>query len=421
MRSPSRVLTPSGYDEPNGSHRAAVAPSRAAAARVIQTWVRRQREQRYAHRLLLCLQVAESMCGSAASSPPSAAAGTRAAPRRLPMGERVLASLYAAVVEYEAALRLENLTRRLLVEELHSASDAVREASPEARQSLRQRHPALRHLSLSRDAMPSAAAVDETSPAALPAAGATVSAADQLRVYLSPLLFSWWLAAVGPSAASSSADLHVDAAAAAADVQPRPPLPLHPPPPSTSHDAELADLGWDDADVEAEEPMDGAEAAANVAYARERAEADRAALLAAQRATVAGCPMRDDVEVMSTDAAAAVAAERDVSLVVHPVLGGVAQRRRCGSGDGVDAAMEAGEAAGTAVHMCAVCELDGLLPAADSASPPLQPEVAAADDEALLPCRTCQAWVHRYCACHDAVDDVVYCCSHCRTSGGGAP
>ncbi|KAG5484458.1 hypothetical protein LSCM1_07827 [Leishmania martiniquensis] len=452
MQAWSRTFAPSAFDEPGGSRRNAFALSRAAAARIIQAWVRRRREQKFAHRLLLCLHVMkiarspDAACGVESVSPPASstlrsAASSLSCPIECGESddERLFAWLYETVVAYELALQLENNTRRLFADELLATNDEAREASQTTRHVLRQRRPALRSLPLSFEMMEPAVA-DRGSAPQLPA-DSTMTAAERLQTYLSPELFAWWRTSAGSSTvgAEVAAAASPHTTATAGNAGPQAPIPLqreksnaHMDAASQSDESETVYIELDDQ----EEEMGSNEAALNAAYARERELADRAAFFTAQQATMAGCPpdfaARDSGQSadvpMANAPSTSLPESNDISLVVQPVLGGVAQRR-CGgthehreaepsvatSSVVVEGSLQVGAEA--TASMCAVCELSGVV-----AKPRIGGNNAAEwQEDELHRCGACHALVHSHCASPGTTTAFYFCCSHCASSGGVAP
>ncbi|KAG5484838.1 hypothetical protein LSCM4_07608 [Leishmania orientalis] len=450
MQASSHTFAPSAFDEPGGGLGSAFTLSRVAAARIIQAWVRRRREQQYAHRLLLCLHVAKAarapadLYGVHSVSPPASPEvreATSSSPCPIECGvaddECFFNWLYETVVVYESALRLENYTRRLLVDEFFATNDVARGASQTTRQVLQQRHPALRSLPLSLEAMQPAVA-DRVSVPQLPS-DSTITAAERLQTYLSPELFAWWRTSQESSKASASVATAAPTRTNAADgdVGSRTPMPLQ----SNQSDAQTdADVQSEESETmyaeadDQEEEGNSNEATLNAAYARERESADRVAFLRAQQATMAGCPpdfatcnggQLADV-ALANASSTSLPEKDDVSLVVQPVLCGVA-RRRC---RGTHEPLEAGSSrkissavvkeslplgAEATTHMCAVCELGGVV-----ARPPSEGNSAAEwrEEDELHACAACHALVHSYCASPGDTTDTYYCCSHCPSSGG---
>ncbi|TPP43140.1 hypothetical protein CGC21_9965 [Leishmania donovani] len=449
MPASSRAFAPSAFDEPSSSHLGAFAPSRVAAARIIQAWVRRRREQQYAHRLLMCLHVMkvartpdephceDSVNPSASTTLPSATTSSSCPVEHgVPDEESRFTRLYEAVVEYESALRVENYTRRRLLDECCATSDAARRASQRTCRMLRQRHPALRSLSPTIEGMRSAGA-DRTLAARL-LADSAMPAAERLKAYLSPALFAWWCASQGPSTSSAqvTAAAPLPTSAVASDVRPQPPPPLH-----TDESVAEVDEGAHGEGLEAlymdvvgqEGPANNREAAVNASYTREREAADRAALLRAQQATMAGRPCgfaahggAPSTDVLLGNASSLPPEEDDISLVLQPVLGGVAPRRGRGilehlesepsvttSSATVDeSCLQVGRE--TATRTCAVCELSGVFAGPHSRC---INAVELQEEDELHPCGTCGALVHSYCACSGTTADTHYCCSHCCQGG----
>ncbi|CAG9570423.1 hypothetical protein LMJF_12_0170 [Leishmania major strain Friedlin] len=355
----------------------------------------------------------------------------------VPDEESRFTRLYEAAVENESALRVGNYTRRLLFDEFCATSDATRQASQPTCRMLRQRHPALRSLSLSVEGMHSAGA-DRTSATQLPA-DSTMSAAESLQAYLSPALSAWRCASQEPFASSAqvAAAAPLPTSAVASDVRPRSPLPLHidesdAPVDEGAHGEGLEALYMDVFDQEG--PANNHEVAVNAAYTREREAADRAALLSAQQATMAGCPCgftargsTPSADVSLSNASSLLPEEDDISLVLQPVLGGVAQRRGRGirvhlesepsvttSSSMVDASfLQAGRE--TTTLTCAVCELSGVV--GDPHRTCIDAVELQEEDE-LHPCGTCGALVHSYCACPGTTADTHYCCNPCCPGGG---
>nr|CAJ2468905.1 unnamed protein product [Leishmania braziliensis] len=426
-------------------------PSRAAAARTIQVWLRRRRELQYAHRLLLCLHVVKVLrspdqlhCSDSVNPLVFLALGgvtsssSCSVEHGAPVEESLFTRLYETVVEYESALRLENYTRQLLFEEYCATSDAARLASQTMRHMLQQRHPALRPLSLSVEVMQQAVAGFTSAPQLT--ADSTMTAAEKLQAYLSPAHFAWWRTSQVPSIVSASvptaAPLHTNGMVS--NVRPQPPLPLrieH----SNTHAAESPQgERWEPVYMEVddqEEETSNYEVAVNAAYTREREAAESAALLAAQQATMAGCPTgftahdgRQPADVSLYSASSTFLPEEDdISLVVQPVLGCVAQRCCHSVHEYLDAepslmpspVMVTKSQVGreTTTQVCAVCELDGVV-----ASPYSNCGKAAErwEEDMLHPCDTCGALVHLCCAYSGPTADTHFCCGHCCSGGGTA-
>ncbi|GET86753.1 hypothetical protein, unknown function [Leishmania tarentolae] len=449
MSASSRTFAPSAFDEPSGSHRGAFIPSRVAAVRLIQAWVRRRRAQQYAHRLLMCLHVmkiartpdeqrAEDSVHPLASvtSPSATASSSCPGERDVPDEESRFQKLYEAIMDYEAELRVENHTRQLLSDECDATDHVTRRVSQRACRMLRQRHPVLRSLSRSAEGTCSSR-VNRALGTELPA-DSTMLAAKRLEAYLSPELFAWWCASQEPSTPSAEAATAVPSHtnAMANDMRPQPPRPL-----LTGESGAEVDEGTHGEGLEAlymdvvaeEEHAKNDEVSMNAAYIREREASDSAALRSAQQATMAGCPCgfaargggAPPADVSLGNASSALSGEEDISLVLQPALGGVAQRRYRGNQEHLESEssvatrsavvdgshLQAGR--DTTAHVCAVCELNGFV--AGQQHRYVGGEEEQEEDE-LHPCGTCGALVHPYCAWSGTSADTYYyyCSRYCR-------
>ncbi|KAG5509819.1 hypothetical protein JKF63_07464 [Porcisia hertigi] len=446
MPTSPRLFAPSGFNEGGGGHNGSFRPSRVAAARTIQAWGRRYWEQRHAHRLLLCLHVTKayrasdyppsegSMCQwGYPTAEPTASSGSYPAIRSAPDDESYLARLYETVVKYESALQLENYTRRLLADDFFATSDVAQAASQTTRHMLRQQHSLLRRLSLSVEAM-QAAVADGTQALQSPAAS-TTRVVDKLQVFLTPELFAWWRESQESSTARAQVPATIPQAThvAAMDVGLQPPLPLHVDPNGARIDespgSESSEAVWMEMDVD--EMND--EAAMNAAYATERDAVEKASLLAAQRATMDSRPQGFVVDdggrpldaPLESASLTSLPQGDDISLVVQPVLGGVAQRRpdvlhsqlatsSTTANEALDHRLQGRDGES---RMCVVCELSGVVANLQSTS---DNATETHEEDELHPCSACHALVHRFCACPDGTTNVYYCSSYCYSGGSTA-
>lgn len=393
-----------------------------------------------AHRLLLwlhllhleqskaCEEAAERKedCALHRGSPPAPSQGID--PPGMSSDAAVVARLAAALFQYEEKMQAENLTRVLLLEELLDTSSTVRKASVHARRRLRQQHGAVRRLSLSDELARAARRSSRCSrpPASIDA----VRTLRDLEHFLGPRHFAWWRQTVEVKPTSCpqhvlNKSLNADTGAPSAEqpIYALRPLPLQATVGKseeescndTCDDDDALDVLIDENDtpeqnaaaaseVEAEKEAD----AANAAYAKARRAADEASYAAARAATLAGCPLPENIshidpaERNTSDRMDAGAALRtpdvdleNVNLVVQPVLGsGAAGQWHHSSADALT---------------CVVCELDDVVVGgADEGG-------SAAGEDRLVACDTCGAPVHAYCACTSEVNEkkLLFCCNHC--------
>jgi hypothetical protein len=443
------MLNNSDYN--NGISGTSSCATEAAAARTIQSWYRSRRACQWANRLLMWLHIVrlEHLAESTESGKGLCTQLACAESNHVTAASdaTVVAHLREAVLAYEEAKLRENYTRALLFEELAESSSAMQTASPGARRQLRQQHPALRHLALcetlAKTALKSCSSPlhsshpknDKKTPSSFssPPSTSVVDAVDELRAletFLSPPHFSWWrctieapamhLTSPADNSDGTPAKKYIDAV-----VDRRPPAALRAfegqrlVSDTPNYDDRKCDGAALDAFMAADVVDDTAHAdedeVMDAAYAEGRRAVDAAAYEAAKSATLAGCPTSARVGEAPIDAALCGggfesgtppewtrgdAQWADVNMVSQPVLGG----QWCH----VPSSVPGGTLDLSSALTCAVCELEGVVPANDAN------EKGGAED-VLTACVACGALVHVYCACTREVDGEqrCFCCSHC--------